>query len=586
MNSRAGSGEYSSTSTSPSRPASASMAAASASGVADVGGGAGRGDALALELRGEVVELGLGAGDEPDAEALAAEAAGDGEAEIRPGADDHDRHARQASRDGASLGSRRVGKRVSWVELYLDLVFVLAVGRLAHLIVADPEMHSVWVALGLFVTLWWTWVGFAVLYNRHGADSHALRLLILAGSVPVGVAAVAIDPASTGDSTVFALSPRRHAGGAGDRDRGRRRRHRPAARPDHARLPGLGGAVPDLDLGAGAVPLRAVGDRHRPGVGGDAGRGPRGRAPGPARPRPQGAHPDRPGGGAGRASTSAAGAASASAAHSRRCPSPSSTTRVAGDESAPALLLGGSLGTAMAMWEPQVAPLAERLRVIRYDHRGHGASPVPAGPYDIADLGRDVLALMDRLGLERASFGGVSLGGMVAMWLGANAPERVDRLVLCFTSAHLPPASGWADRAAAVREAGTTEVVADAVVARWLTPGFAAEHPETQAWLRAMLLASDPEGYAASCGVIERLDLRDALPSITAPTLVDQRGGRPVDAARAPAAARRRDPLSPARDAQPRRPHRQRGAGGRGHPPDPRARRSLALAGRPVQRVA
>ena len=192
----------------------------------------------------------------------------------------------------------------------------------------------------------------------------------------------------------------------------------------------------------------------------------------------------------------------------------------AGDESAPALLLGGSLGTALAMWEPQVAPLAERLRVIRYDHRGHGASPVPAGPYDIADLGRDVLALMDRLGLERASFGGVSLGGMVAMWLGANAPERVDRLVLCFTSAHLPPASGWADRAAAVREAGTTEVVADAVVARWLTPGFAAEHPETQAWLRAMLLATDPEGYAASCGVIERLDLRDALPSIAAPTLV------------------------------------------------------------------
>jgi len=192
----------------------------------------------------------------------------------------------------------------------------------------------------------------------------------------------------------------------------------------------------------------------------------------------------------------------------------------AGDESAPPLLLGGSLGTAMAMWEPQVAPLAEHLRVIRYDHRGHGASPVPAGPYEIEDLGRDVLALMDRLGLERASVGGVSIGGMVAMWLGANAPDRVDRLVLCFTSAHLPPASAWADRAAAVREAGTTEVVADAVVARWLTPAFAAENPDTQAWLRAMLLATDPEGYAASCGVIERLDLRAALPSIAAPTLV------------------------------------------------------------------
>lgn len=206
--------------------------------------------------------------------------------------------------------------------------------------------------------------------------------------------------------------------------------------------------------------------------------------------------------------------------HTRRVPGVVLHHESAGDESAPALLLGGSLGTAAAMWEPQVAPLAEHLRVIRYDHRGHGASPVPAGPYDIEDLGRDVLALMDRLGLERASVGGVSLGGMVAMWLGANAPDRVDRLVLCFTSAHLPPASGWADRAVAVREAGTTAVVADAVVARWLTPGFAAAHPEAQAWLRAMLLATDAEGYAASCGVIERLDLRDALPSIAAPTLV------------------------------------------------------------------
>ena len=106
------------------------------------------------------------------------------------------------------------------------------------------------------------------------------------------------------------------------------------------------------------------------------------------------------------------------------------------------------------------------------------------------------------------------------MWLGANAPDRVERLVLCCTSAHLPPASAWAERAAAVREAGTTEVVADAVVARWLTPAFAAAHPETQAWLRSMLLANDPGGYAACCGVIERMDLRDALPSIAAPTLV------------------------------------------------------------------
>ena len=98
------------------------------------------------------------------------------------------------------------GKRVSWVELYLDLVFVLAIGQLAHLMVGEPEMRSVWIALGLFFTLWWTWVGFAVLYNRHGADAPLQRLLFLAGSVPAGVAAVAIEPAAEGDTTVFAAS--------------------------------------------------------------------------------------------------------------------------------------------------------------------------------------------------------------------------------------------------------------------------------------------------------------------------------------------------------------------------------------------
>ena len=95
---------------------------------------------------------------------------------------------------------------MSWVELYLDLVFVLAVAQLAHLMVAEPGTRSVWIALGLFFTRWWTWIGFAVLYNRHGDEAVSSRLLFLAASVPVGIAAVAIEPASTGDSTVFALA--------------------------------------------------------------------------------------------------------------------------------------------------------------------------------------------------------------------------------------------------------------------------------------------------------------------------------------------------------------------------------------------
>jgi 3-oxoadipate enol-lactonase len=193
---------------------------------------------------------------------------------------------------------------------------------------------------------------------------------------------------------------------------------------------------------------------------------------------------------------------------------------LSGPERAPALLLGGSLGTTLGMWEPQVPALSRQLRVAPFDHRGHGRSPVPPGPYEIADLGRDVLALLDRLGLERASYCGLSIGGMVGMWLAANAPERVERLVLICTAAHLPPASAWIERAEAVRAAGTVAVVADAVVDRWLTPAFRAAHPDVRDRLRAMLAASPPDGYAACCEAIARMDLRDELPRIAAPTLV------------------------------------------------------------------
>ena len=191
-----------------------------------------------------------------------------------------------------------------------------------------------------------------------------------------------------------------------------------------------------------------------------------------------------------------------------------------GPEGAPVVLLGPSLGTTLRVWDAQVPVLAGRLRVVRFDHRGHGGSPVPPGPYEIADLARDVLALMDRLGVRRAHYCGLSIGAMVGMWLGANAPERVDRLVLICTSAHMPPASAWAQRAAAVLAAGTPEAVADPVVDRWLTPAFAAAHPEVRARLRDMLVSMPADGYAACCGAIERMDLRGDLPHIAAPTLV------------------------------------------------------------------
>ena len=193
---------------------------------------------------------------------------------------------------------------------------------------------------------------------------------------------------------------------------------------------------------------------------------------------------------------------------------------VSGPADAPPLLLGNSLGTDVRMWERVVAHLGDRFRIVRFDHRGQGASAVPDGPYDIADFGRDVVALLDELAIGAAAICGVSIGGMVALWLGAHAPERVERLIVCCSSARPAPPGGWAERARIVTDAGSTAPIADAVVARWLTPPFAAEHPEVAGELKAMLLASPPGGYAACCCVLERLDLRLALGRVRAPTLV------------------------------------------------------------------
>jgi 3-oxoadipate enol-lactonase len=192
---------------------------------------------------------------------------------------------------------------------------------------------------------------------------------------------------------------------------------------------------------------------------------------------------------------------------------------VEGPTGAPVLLLSNSLGSTLAMWDRQVPALTKHHRVVRYDLRGHGASPVPAGPYALDDLGADAIALLDRLEVERVDVAGVSLGGMVSLWLAIHAPDRVDRLVPSFTSARLGPPEGWAERAELVRERGT-EVVAGAVVERWLTPPYRAEHPDEVARLRGMIAATPAEGYAGCCAAIEHMDLISDLARITAPTLV------------------------------------------------------------------
>ena len=192
---------------------------------------------------------------------------------------------------------------------------------------------------------------------------------------------------------------------------------------------------------------------------------------------------------------------------------------VDGPADAPVLVLGNSLGTTTEMWQPQVSALSERFRVVRYDHRGHGKSPVPDGDYELAELGGDVLAMLDALGLERVHLGGLSLGGMVAMWVAAHAPERVDRLALLCTSAKIGPPEMWAARAETVRAHGT-EAIADMLVGRWFTPGFAAENPGVIAWARGLLTGTPATGYAGCCAAIQRMDLLTDLESITAPTMV------------------------------------------------------------------
>jgi 3-oxoadipate enol-lactonase len=190
-----------------------------------------------------------------------------------------------------------------------------------------------------------------------------------------------------------------------------------------------------------------------------------------------------------------------------------------GPRDAPVIVLSGSLGSTLQMWRPQVAALTERFRVVRVDHRGHGGSPVPDGPYAMADLAGDVLALLDELGLDRVAWCGLSLGGMVGMHLASETPERLSSLTLCCTSSYFPDKTIWRDRIAAVRESGTVPIAAG-VASRWFTPEWAQQNPDAVAEATDMIAGTPDAGYLACCQAIEAWDHRDRLPSITVPTLV------------------------------------------------------------------
>jgi 3-oxoadipate enol-lactonase len=182
-------------------------------------------------------------------------------------------------------------------------------------------------------------------------------------------------------------------------------------------------------------------------------------------------------------------------------------------------VLSNSLGTTQELWARQLPPLVERFRVLTYDHPGHGASDLPEERPTVESLTSSLATLLDELQVERVSLCGVSLGGMVGMTLALEEPERVDRLVLACTSAYVGPPQGWTQRARLVRTRGM-EAVADSVVGRWFTPGFARDGAETVARYRAMLAAMPPEGYARCCEALAAWDARERLSAIIAPVLV------------------------------------------------------------------
>ncbi|WP_447725865.1 3-oxoadipate enol-lactonase [Sphingomonas koreensis] len=193
--------------------------------------------------------------------------------------------------------------------------------------------------------------------------------------------------------------------------------------------------------------------------------------------------------------------------------------RIDGPEGTPILLLSNSLGTAMAMWEPQMAAFTATRRVLRYDSRGHGASDAPTGAYSIDRLGCDVIELLDTLEIHQVDFCGLSKGGMVGQWLGWRAPERIGKLILANTSAYMGPAEGWDARIRSVSEQGMAGMV-EPVIQRWFRPSFVELAPDAVASVRSMLLATPAHGYAGCCAAIRDMDQRRVLGLIEPPTLV------------------------------------------------------------------
>jgi 3-oxoadipate enol-lactonase len=183
------------------------------------------------------------------------------------------------------------------------------------------------------------------------------------------------------------------------------------------------------------------------------------------------------------------------------------------------LVFSNSLGANYSMWDPQAHEFRKKLRVLRYDTRGHGQSAPTPGPYSIELLAKDVIAMLDALDLDRVHFCGLSMGGMIGMWLALNAPERLHKLVLSNTAAKIGTSEGWNARIEAVQKNGMKSV-ATAILERWFTPAFRQKAPETMANILKMLEETNRDGYVACCAAVRDFDCSEQLNNIRTPTLV------------------------------------------------------------------
>ncbi|MBP8295184.1 MAG: 3-oxoadipate enol-lactonase [Burkholderiales bacterium] len=190
-----------------------------------------------------------------------------------------------------------------------------------------------------------------------------------------------------------------------------------------------------------------------------------------------------------------------------------------GDDDLPLLVLSNGLGLDLGMWEPQMPALAREFRVLRYDTRGHGGSSPAPSAFAIADLGRDVLALLDHLGADRMHFCGFSMGGIIGIWLGIHAPRRLDKLVLAHTAACIGPQAMWNERMAIVSARGM-QAISDAAMRRWFTAGFVEDQPGIVGALKTSMERNSPLGYVQCCAAIRDADYRDQVARIHTPTLV------------------------------------------------------------------